>query len=130
MSLSFRGVYGNTHSVEGHREQRKQRQATGGNHHEKQDQLCGTHAAERLPAHGKTTYDGGFIYEREWRKTTDLAWYGEKESTYRIEGYESYGTPIIRLYENDRPLGMRDYSSPKRAINAIREILRCAGYTM
>ena len=79
---------------------------------------------------GKTTYDGRFIYEREWRKTTDLAWYGEKESTYRIEGYESYGTPIIRLYENDRPLGMRDYSSPKRAINAIREILRCAGYTM
>ena len=79
---------------------------------------------------GKTTYDGGFIYEREWRKTTDLAWYGEKESTYRIEGYESYGTPIIRLYENGRPLGTRDYSSPKRAINAIREILRCAGYTM
>lgn len=60
---------------------------------------------------GKTTYDGRFIYEREWRKTTDLAWYGEKESTYRIEGYESYGTPIIRLYENDRPLGMRDYSA-------------------
>jgi len=79
---------------------------------------------------GKTTYDGRFIYEREWRKTTDLAWCGEKESTYRIEGYESYGTPIIRLYENGRPLGMRDYSSPKRAINAIREILRCAGYTM
>ena len=51
---------------------------------------------------GKTTYDGRFIYEREWRKTTDLAWYGEKESTYRIEGYESYGTPIIRLYENGR----------------------------
>lgn len=64
---------------------------------------------------GKTTYDGRFIYEREWRKTTDLAWYGEKESTYRIEGYESYGTPIIRLYENGRPLGTRDYSSPKRA---------------
>ena len=79
---------------------------------------------------GKTTYDGRFIYEREWRKTPDLAWYGEKESTYRIEGYESYGTPIIRLYENGRSLGMRDYSSPKRAINAIREILRCAGYTM
>ena len=69
---------------------------------------------------GKTTYDGRFIYEREWRKTTDLAWYGEKESTYRIEGYESYGTPIIRLYENGRPLGTRDYSSPKRAIAARR----------
>ena len=79
---------------------------------------------------GKTTYDGRFIYEREWRKTTDLAWYGEKESTYRIEGYESYGTPIIRLYENGRPLGMRDYSSPKRAMNAIKEIIRCAGYAM
>src|SRR5699024_9162274 len=30
-----------------------------------------------------------------------------------IEGYESYGTPIIRLYENGRPLGTRDYSSPR-----------------
>ena len=27
-------------------------------------------------------------------------------------------------------LGTRDYSSPKRAINAIREILRCAGYEL
>ncbi len=68
---------------------------------------------------GKTTYDGRFIYEREWRKTTDLAWYGEKESTYRIEGYESYGTPIIRLYENGRPLGMRDYSSPRCASESL-----------
>lgn len=79
---------------------------------------------------GKTTYDGRFIYEREWRRSIDGLWRSETESTYRIEGYESYGTPIIRLYENGRPLGTRDYSSPKRAINAIREILRCAGYTM
>ena len=75
---------------------------------------------------GKTTYDGGFIYEREWRKTTDLAWYGEKESTYRIEGYESYGTPIIRLYENDRPLGMRDYSSPRCRIKIFEFVAAVA----
>ena len=50
------------------------------------------------------------------------------ESTYRIEAFESYGTPIIHLYENGRLIGQRDYSSPKRAMNAIREIIRCAGY--
>ena len=79
---------------------------------------------------GKTTYDGRFIYERERRRSIDGLWRSELESTYRIEGYESFGTPIIRLYENGRLLGTRDYSSPKRAINAIREILRCAGYAM
>ena len=42
---------------------------------------------------GKTTYDGRFIYEREWRKTTDLAWYGEKESTYRIEAMRAMARP-------------------------------------
>ena len=41
----------------------------------------------------------------------------------------SFGTPLIQLYENGRLLGQRDYSSPKRAMNAIREIIRCAGYT-
>ncbi len=45
-------------------------------------------------------------------------------------GFQHLGKTTYRLYENGRPLGMRDYSSPKRAINAIREILRCAGYTM
>lgn len=56
--------------------------------------------------------------------------YGPMESTYKIMAHISYGVPIIQLFEDGRALGTRDYSSPKRAINAIREILRCAGYEL
>ncbi|HIT69977.1 MAG TPA: hypothetical protein IAC36_08755 [Candidatus Aphodomonas merdavium] len=79
---------------------------------------------------GKTSDYGGFIYEREWRRTSEVVWHGEMEFTYRIEAHDSMGTPIIRLFDNGRLVGVRDYSSPKRAINAMREILRCAGYTL
>lgn len=79
---------------------------------------------------GATARDGQFIYERTWRHTVQVAFYGEQESTYRIAAYISYGVPIIQLFDNGRALGTRDYSSPKRAMNAIKEIIRCAGYTM
>lgn len=77
---------------------------------------------------GKTSYDGQFIYGREWRKTSNVLWYGEMESSFRIEAYESYGYPMVFLYENGRLIDRRDYSSPKRCINALREILRIRGY--
>lgn len=77
---------------------------------------------------GQTAYNGSFIYAREWKRTSQVCWCGETESTYRIEAYESYGIPLIRLYQNGRIIGHRDYSSPKRAMNAMREIIRCAGY--
>ena len=48
----------------------------------------------------------------------------------RIEARISYGYPIIYIYENGRHTSTRDYSSPKRAMNAIKEIIRCAGYAM
>ena len=51
-------------------------------------------------------------------------------TSIRIEAHESYGYPIIHIYRDGRLTEQRDYSSPKRAINAIREILRCAGYTL
>ena len=76
----------------------------------------------------KTSYDGQFIYGREWRKTSNVLWYGEMESSFRIEAYESYGYPMVTLYENGRQIDRRDYSSPKRCINALREILRIRGY--
>lgn len=79
---------------------------------------------------GATTCDGHFIYERTWRKNVQVAFYGEHESTYKITAYISYGVPIIQLFDNGRPLGTRDYSSPKRAMNAIKEIIRCAGYAV
>ena len=77
---------------------------------------------------GKTSYDGQFIYGREWRKTSTVLWYGEMESSFRIEAYESYGFPMVYLYENGRLIDRRDYSSPKRCINALREILKIRGY--
>lgn len=79
---------------------------------------------------GATTYDGHFIYQRTWHRTDNLAFHGSMESTYKITAYISYGVPIIQLFQDGRALGTRDYSSPKRAINAIREILRCAGYEL
>lgn len=77
---------------------------------------------------GKTSYDGNFIFGREWRKMEKVLWHGEMESSFRIEAYESYGYPMVALYEDGRLIDRRDYSSPKRCINALREILRIRGY--
>lgn len=79
---------------------------------------------------GATTYDGHFMYERTWRRTSPVAFYGDMESSYKVVAYISYGVPIVQLFDNGRALGTRDYSSPKRAMNAIKEIIRCAGYAM
>ena len=35
---------------------------------------------------------------------------------------------MVTLYENGRQIDRRDYSSPKRCINALREILKIRGY--
>ena len=79
---------------------------------------------------GTADCDGNVIFAREWTQTCLVVWYGERTSTYRITARISFGTPLIRLYENGRLLGQRDYSSPRRAMNAIREIVRCAGYVL
>lgn len=79
---------------------------------------------------GATARDGEFIYERTWRHTVQVAFYGEQESTYRVAMYISFGVPTIQLFQNGRHIDTRDYSSPKRAMNAVREIIRCAGYAM
>ena len=36
---------------------------------------------------GQTSYDGNFIFGREWRKTANVLWYGEMEASFRIEAY-------------------------------------------
>ena len=79
---------------------------------------------------GATTCDGNFIYQRTWHRTDEVAFYGPMESTYKVVAYIACGTPIIQLFQNGRALGTREYSSPKRALNAIREIVRCAGYEL
>lgn len=79
---------------------------------------------------GATACDGNFIYQRTWHRTDEVAFYGPMESTYKVVAYIAFGTPIIQLFEDGRALGTREYSSPKRALNAIREIVRCAGYEL
>ena len=80
---------------------------------------------------GETTYDGRPIFTRRWTKKTQVAWYGESESRLEIKISMSYGIPKVRITRDgrreDRP---RDYASPKRAFNAIAEIVRCAGFEM
>jgi hypothetical protein len=80
---------------------------------------------------GELTYDGHQIFTRRWKQTIRVAWYGETETTLEIKVSMSYGIPLVRIIRDgrreDRP---RDYSSPKRAFNAIGEIVRCAGFEM
>lgn len=78
---------------------------------------------------GELTYDGRQIFTRCWTKKTQVVWYGE--STLEIKISMSYGFPLVRIIRDgrreDKP---RDYSSPKRAFNAIGEIVRYAGFEM
>lgn len=80
---------------------------------------------------GELTYDGRQIFTRRWAKKIEVVWYGESESTLEIKISMSYGIQLVRIIRDgrreDRP---RDYSSPKRAFNAIGEIVRCAGFEM
>ena len=80
---------------------------------------------------GELTYDGRQIFTRRWAKKIEVVWYGESESTLEIKISMGYGIPLVRIIRDgrreDRP---RDYSSPKRAFNAIGEIVRCAGFEM
>lgn len=77
-----------------------------------------------------TTDLGHIIYHREWAKKVQVAWYGEQDDTLELRITLSYGYPLVVVKRNGRqePKFMRDYSSPKRAFNAMREIVRCAGF--
>lgn len=80
---------------------------------------------------GELTYDGRQIFTRRWAKKIEVVWYGESESTLEIKISMSYGIPLVRIIRDDRREDRpRDYSSPKRAFNAIGEIVRCAGFEM
>ena len=77
-----------------------------------------------------TTDLGHSIYHREWHRKVQVAWYGEQDDTLEVRITLSYGYPLVVAKRNGKqdPKFMRDYSSPKRAMNAIREIVRCAGF--
>ena len=79
---------------------------------------------------GHTGDTGTPIYHKIWTKHVQAAWHGEQQDTLEIRILLSYGYPLVVVKRNGKqePRFMRDYSSPKRAMNAIKEILRCAGF--
>ena len=79
---------------------------------------------------GYTSDTGIPIYHRVWKKTAQVAWHGEQEETLEARILLSYGCPLVTIKRNGRqdPKFIRDYSSPKRAMNAIREIVKFAGF--
>jgi len=77
---------------------------------------------------GKKTSRGHDVYTRTWKRIADIAWYGAKECSLTIEVHEECGYPIARIYQDGHMKDCRDYSSPKRAINALREVVSFAGY--
>ncbi len=81
---------------------------------------------------GYATDTGNPIYHRIWTKQVQVAWQDEQTDKLEIRIYLSYGIPLVAVKRNDRlERGLlRSYSSPKRAMNAIREIVRCAGFEM
>ncbi len=81
---------------------------------------------------GYATDTGNPIYHRIWTKQVQVAWHGEQTDKLEIRIYLSYGIPLVAVKRNDRlERGLlRSYISPKRAMNAIREIVRCAGFEM
>ena len=69
------------------------------------------------------------VYTRTWKKTENVLWYGEKESTLEIRIHISYGIPLVQLKKNGScESRIRDYSTLGRAMRAIREIVRCADF--
>ena len=78
---------------------------------------------------GETNSYGEPVYSRTWSKETEVLWYGKSESRMEIKVSEAFGIPGLRIFRNGRPDGkMRNYTTPKRAINAMREIVTFAGY--
>lgn len=80
---------------------------------------------------GVKSYDANTVYSRKWSREVEVVWNGKSEDVLEIKIWISYGIPMVWVIRNGRIEGkVRDYSSPKRAMNAIGEIVRCAGHTM
>lgn len=76
------------------------------------------------------TNEGNPIYHKIWTKQVQVAWHGDQQDTLEIRILLSFGYPLVVVKRNGKqdPKFMRDYSSPKRAMNAAREIATFAGF--
>ena len=79
---------------------------------------------------GYTSDTGNPIYHKVWKRTVQISWQGGQEDTLDVRILLSYEYPLVVVKRNGRqdPKFIRDYSSLKRAMNAIREIVRFAGF--
>ena len=79
---------------------------------------------------GETLSGGREVYHRIWTKEVDVVWHGKMESKMEIKVDEKDGIPMIRIYKDGslKSRHGRGYSSPKRMINALREIITFAGF--
>ena len=77
---------------------------------------------------GETLSGGREVYHRVWAKEVDVVWYGKMESKMEIKVDEEHGIPMARIYKNGILESRRGYSSLKRMINALREIITFAGF--
>ena len=77
---------------------------------------------------GETMHDGRTVYSRVWKKEVEVLWYGKQEKRMESKVDENYGIPMIRIFKDGRQSDHRNYSTPKRAVNAMREIVRFAGF--
>lgn len=87
-------------------------------------------AANGFTEAAKTTDTHNTIYHREWTREVEVAWYGKQQDTLEIR-MMLCGTAVlasVRRNGKDDPKFIRDYSSPKRAMNAAREIATYAGF--
>jgi len=77
------------------------------------------------------TKDTGItVYHRIWTRKVEVAWYGEMEETLEARIMLSEKYPLVSIKRNGRqdPKFIRDYTSPKRAMNAIRQSVTFAGF--
>ncbi len=78
----------------------------------------------------KTTDTNNTVYHRVWTRMVDVAWHGEQQETLEIR-MMLCGIAVlasVRRNGRDDPKFIRDYQSPKRAMNAAREIAAFAGF--
>ena len=80
---------------------------------------------------GIETPIGCEVFSREWTKEVEVAFYGKSTDHLAIKVWMQYGISMVWVIRNGRIEDhIRNYSSPKRMMNAIAEIVKCAGYEM
>ena len=90
---------------------------------------------ERITKNGfteaaKTTDTQNTVYHRECAREVDVAWHGKQQDTLEIR-MMLCGTAVLAAVRRnglDDPKFIRDYTSPKRAMNAARELVTFAGF--